>query len=72
MEEQEHKNKKLVVVPSWFTSSVMCVIFALLLIIIYLYIIRYKLVSKAIDMRDTPTSALLLSPEIAFGLAKLI
>lgn len=74
MEEHQNdqKNKKVIQIPTWVASTILCIFFALILIILYLQLIRYKLVSKTIDAKDTITSALLLSPEIATGLARLL
>ena len=50
------------------------VLFFIVLIsaLLYLTYFRYTLVSKSIDLKDTTTSALLLSPEIAYGLATVM
>lgn len=69
---EEEQNKKVVKVPGWFAISTLCIFFIVILIILYLTFIRYSLVSKSIDKSDVTTSALLLSPEIAAGLARFI
>lgn len=71
-EQQLNQQKKVVYVPAWFASAMLLLTVFVLMIALYLQFTRYKLVSKAIDMRDTATGALLLSPEIATGLAKLL
>ena len=69
---EEEQNKKIVKIPGWMALSTLCVFFIIALFILYLTFIRYNLVSKSIDKSDVTTSALLLSPEIAAGLARFI
>ena len=70
--EEKPIHKKEIKVPFW--CAILGVILVVLLItaILYLQYVRYSLVAKAIDLKDTTTSALLLSPEIATGIVKLM
>lgn len=63
--------KQIVRIPVWFASLMLLLTLAVLFAALYLQFTRYRLVARAIDMRDATTSALLLSPEIATGLVKL-
>lgn len=72
MDKNDQDNKKAVVkVPLWCASLIGALVIAIIVAFLYLQFIRYSLVSQAIDLKDTTTSALLLSPEIATGLVKI-
>jgi hypothetical protein len=69
---EEQKNKKIIQIPGWTASLALCIVFVIFLVILYLTFIRFKLVSGAIDNNSPMTSAILLSPELAYGLATFI
>ena len=72
MEQEQDKNKKTIKIPGWAAVGGVCLFFIIVLIILYLTFVRYNLLAKSINHSDVTTSAMLLSPEIAFGLAQLI
>ena len=67
MSKVEEKNKLLTKLPMWVIILTFCIFLAF----VYLTLIRYGLISKAIDKGDATTSALLLTPEITMGIATL-
>ena len=72
--DQENKSKKsnqIIRIPSWLIMSMLCVIVASLFVVLYINIIRYSLVAKSIQSGDSVTTALLLTPEITTGIARL-
>jgi len=71
--EQENKPKhtQVIKIPSWLALSMLCVIVASLFVILYINIIRYSLIAKSIQSGDSITTALLLTPEITTGIARL-
>lgn len=68
--EEENMNKQKI--PTWVLVAGVLITIILLLAIVYLTFIRYKLVGFSIEKGDSTTSALLLSPEIAAGLARIL
>lgn len=78
MNNQDQDNQdQLISVHKYKFSKTQVFSFVLFFIILlsallYLTYFRYMLVSKSLDLHDTTTSALLLSPEIAYGLATVL
>jgi hypothetical protein len=68
---QENKDK-VVVLPKWMTQGMMLLAIVLVIAVIYLQLVRYKLVGQSITAHDTSSTAMLLSPELSFGLTNII
>lgn len=66
---QEDKDKKASSQMTFWTIALVTVI---IIGVLYFTYIRYSLVSKTIDTKDTLTGALLLSPEIATGIVSIL
>ena len=69
--KQENKDNKIVL-PKWATQGMMLLAIVLVIAVIYLQLVRYKLVGQSITAHDTPSTAMLLSPELSFGLTNII
>ena len=72
MDLYDEQKKENIKVPTWLVMSLLSIFLAIAIVVLYLQFIRYALVGKSIDKCDTTSTALLLSPEITFGLAQLI
>ncbi|ARF11484.1 hypothetical protein Klosneuvirus_1_341 [Klosneuvirus KNV1] len=72
MDLYDEQKKENIKVPTWLVMSLLSIFLAIAIVVLYLQFIRYALVGKSIDKGDTTSTALLLSPEITFGLAQLI
>lgn len=72
MVEEENNNKKKIVMPSWFASAVLFVTVIILILILYLQFVRYSLVLKSLELGDTGSTALLLTPEISTGITQIL
>ena len=60
------------ILPNWVTVATMCVVFAIILIILYLQFVRYMLVGESLQLGNNLSTALLLSPEISMSIATLV
>lgn len=69
--EQEQRNNQKAKTPGWVMFFAIVITLFVLAAVIYLQFFRYSLVGKSIDLGDTTSAALLLSPELAFSLAKV-
>lgn len=58
--------------PKWIISVACCVFLAVLLVFLYINILRYFAVFKSVENRDTTSTALLLSPEIATSISSIV
>lgn len=58
--------------PKWLISVACCVFLAVLLVFLYINILRYFAVFKSVENRDTTSTALLLSPEIATSISGIL
>ena len=58
--------------PRWLTIGMMCGVFAIILIILYLQFVRYMLVGQSLQLGNNTGTALLLTPEISMGIATLL
>ena len=65
------KENKTVKVPIWLFVLIIFAFFAIVCAVLYLRFIRYMLVGESITNRDITSTALLLTPEITAGLARL-
>jgi len=72
MDLYDEQKKENIKVPTWLVMSLLSIFLAIAIVVLYLQFIRYALVGKSIDKGDTTSTALLLSPEITYGLAQLI
>lgn len=72
MDIYDEQKKENIKVPTWLIMSLLSIFLAIAIVVLYLQFIRYALVGKSIDKGDATSTALLLSPEITFGLAQLI
>jgi hypothetical protein len=66
------EDKRKVKIPGWAFLLTMTVVILLIIAALYINIFRYYLVGYSIDHNNLATSAMLLSPEIAWGLATII
>ena len=71
MNIKDQDNKKTISMPSWLILSIFCIFLAIVIVVLYLQFVRYALVAKSIEKGDATTSALLLTPEITAGIARL-
>jgi len=71
MNKNTQEEKETVTLPSWLIMSMMCIFLAIIIVVLYLQFIRYALVARAIDKGDNTSTALLLTPEISMGIARL-
>lgn len=69
--KSEQEEKQTITLPSWLILSILCIFLAIIIVVLYLQFIRYALVAKSIDKGDVTTSALLLTPELTMGIARL-
>lgn len=70
---QNNQNlQKKIVVPRWVTLLMFIIAVAFIFVILYLQFTRYKLVGQSLDLKDTLSTGMLLSPEISFGLVNII
>jgi hypothetical protein len=69
--EQEQRNNQKPKMPWYITIFTVIIVLLIVVAVIYLNFFRYSLVGKSIDLGDTTSAALLLSPELAFSLAKI-
>lgn len=58
--------------PKWLMSVACCVFLAVLIVFLYINILRYFAVFKSVENRDTTSTALLLSPEIATSISSIV
>ncbi|QKF94195.1 hypothetical protein QKU48_gp0737 [Fadolivirus algeromassiliense] len=65
------EDQKTIKMPSWLVLSLLCIFLAIIIVVLYLQFVRYALVAKSIDKGDSTTTALLLTPEITTGIARL-
>lgn len=72
MDVYNEQTKESTKVPTWLIMSLLSICLAIAIVVLYLQFIRYALVGKSIDKGDITSTAMLLSPEITFGLAQLI
>jgi hypothetical protein len=70
--EEEQNQTETYKIPGWAASAGLLIAVITLLVFLYITMFRYSLVGKAIDMGDTTSSALLLTPEIATGISTLL
>jgi len=68
----DEQQKETIKVPTWLVMSLLSIFLAIAIVVLYLQFVRYALVGKSIDKGDVTSTAMLLSPEMAFGLAQLI
>lgn len=71
MNKQHQEDQKTIKMPSWLVLSLLCIFLAIIIVVLYLQFVRYALVAKSIDKGDSTTTALLLTPEITTGIARL-
>lgn len=71
MDIYDEQKKETIKIPTWLVMSMLSIFLAIAIVILYLQFVRYALVSKTIDKGDATSTALLLSPEITYGLARL-
>lgn len=71
MNKNNQEEKQTITLPSWLVLSILCIFLAIIIVVLYLQFVRYALVAKSIDKGDSTTSALLLTPEITAGIARL-
>lgn len=69
--KSEQEDKQTIILPSWLILSLLCIFLAIIIVVLYLQFVRYALVAKSIEKGDTTTSALLLTPELTMGIARL-
>ena len=69
--EQPQKQQQTVKIPTWLFIMMLCMFFILTLILLNLRFFRYGLIGKSLDRGDITSTALLLTPEITTGLARL-
>jgi hypothetical protein len=67
----DDKKNKTVKVPVWLFVVILLAFLAITFAVLYLRFIRYMLVGESITNRDITSTALLLTPEITAGLARL-
>lgn len=66
----DEERKETVKLPTWLVMTLLSIFLAIAIVVLYLQFVRYALVGKTIDKGDITSTALLLSPEITFGLAR--
>ena len=71
MDVYDDKQKETIKIPTWLVMSLLSIFLAIAIVVLYLQFIRYTLVGKSIDKGDVTSTAILLSPEITYGLARL-
>lgn len=71
MNKNNQEDQKTIKLPSWLVLSLLCIFLAIIIVVLYLQFVRYALVAKSIDKGDSTTTALLLTPEITTGIARL-
>ena len=71
MNKNKQEEKQTITLPSWLILSILCILLAIIIVVLYLQFVRYALVAKSIDKGDSTVSALLLTPEITAGIARL-
>lgn len=72
MDIYDEQRKEVTKVPTWLVMSLLSIFLAIAIVVLYLQFVRYALVGKSIDKGDISSTAMLLSPEMAFGLAQLL
>lgn len=70
-QENKQRNPQIVKIPSWLILSMLCIFIAVIMVVLYINVLRYSLVAKAMESGDSTTTALLLTPEITTGIARL-
>lgn len=66
----DEQKKETIKIPTWLVMSLLSIFLAIAIVVLYLQFVRYALVGKSIDKGDMTSTALLLSPEITYGLAR--
>jgi len=69
--DKSKRSNQIIKIPGWLIVSILCVIVAILFVVLYINVLRYSLVAKSIQSGDSITTALLLTPEITTGIARL-
>jgi len=66
----EDSNKKYVL-PNWAASLMLVLAIVIVIMAIYFQFTRYQLVGRSLQLGDTASTALLLTPEISHGIVKI-
>lgn len=68
----DDQKKQTIKVPMWLSIIILLLTIIVIAAAIYLQFFRYSMVAQSIRLGNNTSTALLLSPEIAFSVSKFL